>query len=77
MHRFFHQGNWPGDLTGEMFDTLCRQLLYLEIIFSRAGHRIWWIFGRAKLMEYQDLGTAGVLMTNLDLFEGDGDILDE
>ncbi len=67
VHRFFHHGGWPGDLADEEIDALCRKLLYLEAIFVRASHRIWRIFGRANLMEYQDLGEEGVLMINLDL----------
>jgi len=71
VHRFFHQGDWPGELNDDEIDALCRKLLYLEIIFARASHRIWRIFGRANLMGYQDLGKDGALMINLDVFEGE------
>jgi len=68
VHRFFHHGDWPGELKDEQIDALCRKLLYLEIIFARASQRIWRIFGRANLMSCQDLGEDGLLMMNLDLF---------
>ena len=71
VHRFFHQGGWPGELGNEEINTLCRKLLYLEKTFVRASHTIWRIFGRANLMNYQDLGKDGVLMMNFDLFEGE------
>ena len=70
VHRFFHQGDWPGELGEQEISILCRRLLYLEHIFVRASHRIWRIFARANLMGYQDLGPDGALLINLDLFEG-------
>jgi hypothetical protein len=77
VHRFFHQGDWPGELADEEIEALCRKLLYLEIIFVRASHRIWRIFGRANLMHYQDLGDDGVLMMNLDLLQREDGSSDE
>lgn len=67
VHRFFHQGGWPGEIEGDDIKVTCRTLLYLEILFNRASDRIWRIFGRANLMEYHDLGADGALMVNLDL----------
>lgn len=69
VHRFFHNGGWPGDLHPEEIRMQCRTLLYLEAIFIRAAHRIWKIFGRANLMEYVDLGPNGALMLPVDFAE--------
>jgi hypothetical protein len=77
VHRFFHQGSWPGDLGDVEISVLCRRLRYLAAVFARASHRIWRIFQRANLMGYEDLGQDGILMNNLDLFKGDDDILRE
>lgn len=65
VHRFFHQGQWPGDLHyAEDIDAMCRRLLYLELIFHRAGNRIWKIFDKADLLEYNELGDGSVLIVN-------------
>jgi hypothetical protein len=69
IHRFFHRGEWPGELEGGEIDAACRKLLYLEIIFRRASRRIWHIFARSNLMTLHDLGSDGIVMTNLGLFE--------
>lgn len=73
VHRFFDDEPWPGDLPEAAIRVLCRRLLYLEHIFSRASNRIWKIFGRAGLMLYQDLGEDGAVITNVSALEGDGD----
>ena len=70
IHRFFHRGEWPGELEGGEIDAACRKLLYLEIIFRRASRRIWHIFARSNLITLHDLGSDGILMTNLGSFEG-------
>jgi hypothetical protein len=77
VHRFFGEGAWPGDLDEAAIDIMCRRLLYLEIIFRRASHAIWRIFGRAGLVECQDLGTDGYLIMNLDLLADDNDSDDQ
>jgi len=69
VHRFFHKGEWPGDLAVDQIEASRRTLLYLERIFARAGDRIWIIFDRAGLMQRVDLGRSGSLMFNPDLFE--------
>ncbi len=71
VHRFFHNGRWPGDLPEDAMRVLCRRLLYLEHIFHRAGYRIWKIFARAKLLKYQDLGEDGAFISNIEMFEGE------
>jgi hypothetical protein len=73
VHRFFQQGCWPGELVDNEIDATCRKLLYLKVIFARAGDRIWRIFERSDLMSCQNLGKDGVLMMNLDLFENEDD----
>jgi hypothetical protein len=73
VHRLFHQGEWPGELDEGEIAVLHRRLLYLEVIFDRAGHRIWRIFARAKLLALTDLGSDGLLMMNPDLFGEESD----
>lgn len=67
VHRFFHEGHWPGELGRGQVEPLRRRLLYLERIFTRAGQRVWRIFARAGLMHRVDLGRSGSLMFNTDL----------
>ncbi len=69
IHRYFHRGNWPGDISQHAVSVLCRELIYLQHIFMRASSRIARIFGDAGLMVYQDLGENGALLFNHDLFE--------
>ncbi len=69
VHRFFHDGHWPGELAQGQVEPLRRRLLYLERIFTRAGQRIWKVFDRAGLMHRVDLGRSGSLMLNTDLGE--------
>jgi hypothetical protein len=64
VHRFFHDAAWPGDLTERDATVMARRLRYLELIFHRAGQRIWPIFGRADLLEYNELGDGSVLVMN-------------
>jgi hypothetical protein len=45
---------------------MTRKLMYLEIVFNRAGSRIWQILGRADLIAVQNLGASGYLMLNPD-----------
>ena len=77
IHRFFHDEHWPGDLPEGAIRVLCRQLLYLEHVFMRSGNRIWKIFVRAGLMEYQDLGKDGAVMMNIGALEGENSWLKE
>ena len=71
IHRFFHSGAWPGDLSASDLHLACRSLRYLEIIFLRATDRLWRVFERANFMECIAIGETGVLMVNPNLFEGD------
>lgn len=67
VHRFFRDGAWPGELAEEDCEWMIRRLRYLQLIFDRAGRRVWPVLARANLMAMQDLGPAGMLMINLDL----------
>ncbi len=69
IHRFFDGHHWPGELDEEPLSIMCRRLLFLEVIFFRASHRIWKILENAGLLNCVDLGEDGVLMTNPDLFD--------
>ncbi|ACI59237.1 hypothetical protein Rleg2_6070 (plasmid) [Rhizobium leguminosarum bv. trifolii WSM2304] len=69
IHRFFHTGAWPGDMSERDVDSLCRTLGALEIIFLRGARRMIHILGRAGLMRLEVL-SEGVLAFNPDAFEG-------
>jgi hypothetical protein len=71
VHRFFHDEPWPGDLPEGAIRILCRQLLYLEHVFRRAGNRIHKILSRAGLVEYMDLGSDGALVMNVGSLSGE------
>lgn len=68
IHRFFHAGGWPGDLSEEQIDNVCRTLGALEIIFRRGADRMIHVLGRAGLMKVEAL-SEGYLAINPDLFE--------
>lgn len=68
IHRFFHNGAWPGDLNGEEVDSVCRTLGALEIIFRRGAERMIHVLGRAGLMKVEAL-SEGYLAINPDLFD--------
>jgi hypothetical protein len=69
IHRYFESGEWPGELEGAEIDAACRKLLYPEIIFRRASRRIWHILARSNLVTLHDLGSDGIVMTNIGAFE--------
>ncbi|MBY5353205.1 hypothetical protein HFO94_06570 [Rhizobium leguminosarum] len=68
IHRFFHTGAWPGDMSERDVDSLCRTLGALEIVFLRGSRRMIHILGRAGLMRLEVL-SEGVLAFNPDAFE--------
>ncbi|WDR06682.1 hypothetical protein PSQ90_04260 [Devosia rhodophyticola] len=68
IHRFFHTGNWPGDMSERDVDRLCRSLGALEIVFIRGSRKMMHILGRAGLMQIEVL-TEGVLAFNPDAFK--------
>ncbi|MGH0328228.1 hypothetical protein [Sinorhizobium meliloti] len=68
IHRFFQTGTWPGDLSEEQVDSVCRKLGALEIIFRRGAERIIHVLGRTGLMKVESL-SAGYLAINPDSFE--------
>lgn len=68
IHRFFHNGAWPGDLNEEQVDNVCRTLGALEIIFRRGAERMIHVLGRAGLMRVEAL-SEGYLAINPDLFQ--------
>jgi hypothetical protein len=67
IHRLFHGGGWPGDIDVESSRFMTRRLVAIEIWLSRAEKRIWHIFRRAGLVLIDDLGSSGLLITNVDL----------
>jgi hypothetical protein len=68
VHRFFHDGRWPGDIHEDDARFLIRQLLYLKVVFWRASDRIWKILASNGFMIRQDLGADGALMINIGSF---------
>lgn len=66
VHRYCRIDPWPGDLHDHALRVLCRRLTYLELIFARAGNRIYRILGRAGLMHVQELGEDGYMVSNFD-----------
>lgn len=68
IHRFFRTGAWPGDLSEDEINNVCRALGSLEIIFRRGAERIIHVLGRAGLMKVEAL-SDGYLAFNPDLFE--------
>ncbi|MGJ0452663.1 MAG: hypothetical protein ACR65T_05455 [Methylocystis sp.] len=68
IHRFFHTGAWPGDLSEEQVDNVCRTLGALEIVFRRGAERMIHVLERAGLMKVEAL-SGGYLAINPDMFE--------
>ncbi len=71
VHRFFHEGQWPGNLNEYGVEIMRRRLLYLEIIFARASAQISKILANAGLIARIDLGADGAVLMNLDYFQGE------
>lgn len=69
IHRFFHTGAWPGELSEEQVDNVCRTLGALEIIFHRGTERMIHVLARAGLIKVEAM-SEGYLAFNPDLFEG-------
>jgi len=59
----------PGELDAAECDVMVRRLRYLEILFDRASARIWKILARANLVLIDDLGDAGLLIINPEIFD--------
>lgn len=72
IHRFFHTGAWPGDLSQNEVDNFCRTLGALEIIFRRGAERMMHVLARAGLMKVEAI-SEGYLAFNLDFFEDSND----
>ena len=67
VHRFFHEGGWPGDLDKEGCDFLRRRLLAIQTWLSRTKKRVRYILQRAGLLIILDLGEDGFLVENKNL----------
>lgn len=63
VHRYLHDGFWPGDMAERHLEVLCRRLGALEILFQRAAHRIWEVLERAGLIEIERIA-GGRLAVN-------------
>ncbi len=64
IHRFFHIGCWPGEMSETQIASLVRTLRYLELTYIRASRKIGDIFVRAGLLQVTDLGGAGKIYMN-------------
>jgi hypothetical protein len=65
VHRFCSIEPWPEDMSDGAARVFSRRLAYLELIFGRAGKRIYHLFGRAGLVEIVDLGEDGFMIGNV------------
>jgi hypothetical protein len=78
VHRWFHEGAWPGDMDEDDARALTRRLLATQLWLGRAERNVLAIFERADFIELTRF-EEGVLMMSkgvLDLFaadEGDAD----
>ena len=68
IHRWFHDGAWPGVLSAEDCKVLTRQLLAIQLWMQRAERAVPAIFERADLMAVTRFAD-GVLMMNTDAFD--------
>lgn len=75
IHRFFHSGAWPGDMSENDVESLCRTLGALEIVFQRGAGKMFHILARAGLIKLEKV-SDGFLAFNPDLFEKWDDELD-
>ncbi len=67
VHRLFHEGAWPGDMSREGCRLMTRRLLAIQLLMSRGHRTIWRIFERAGLVDVTRLPDGSVLVTNKDL----------
>jgi hypothetical protein len=75
VHRFFHHGEWPGDLDANGCEWATRRLLAMNIIFDRAKTRFVGVLMRNGLFIGQPMsrrGEDGILLMNPDFFENFG-----
>jgi hypothetical protein len=74
VHRWFHDGAWPGDLDREECRLMSRRLLAIQMWLSRAERQIWFIFERAGLLTLDRIedGTLLVMNSGLDDMFGSG-----
>lgn len=69
VHRLFHDGAWPGDIDEDSCRLMCRRLLALQLLLSRAERNIWLIFERAGFIALDRLEDGGMLAMNLGVFD--------
>ncbi|WP_456530583.1 hypothetical protein [Azospirillum argentinense] len=69
VHRLFRDNPWPGEVGVDNCEIFIRRMAYLQIIFSRASHRIWRILERADLIIIDDLGGGGLIAMNYGVFD--------
>lgn len=73
IHRWFHDGGWPGDMDASACHAMTRQLLAIQLWLQRAERNVLTIFERADLVELARF-EGGVLMLSkctLDKFAED------
>jgi hypothetical protein len=68
VHRWFHDGRWPGSVSAPDCQVLVRQLLALQLWLMRAERRLLLIFERAGFVELTDVA-GGLLITNMGVFD--------
>jgi hypothetical protein len=68
IHRWFHEGAWPGDMDSEACEAFTRQLLAVQLWLQRAERNVLVIFERADLIELTRF-EEGFLMMNKDVLD--------
>lgn len=69
VHRLFHDSPWPGEIDEESCRLMCRRLLALQLLLSRAERNVWLIFERAGFIVLDRIEGGGMLAMNLGIFD--------
>lgn len=64
VHRWFHEGAWPGDLSGDDCRFMSRRLIAVQLWLGRAERQIWFIFERAGLLKVDRIADGSLLAMN-------------
>lgn len=69
VHRLFHDGAWPGDLSEEDCKFMRRRLLAIQLWLERGVRNIWLIFERAGFVELNRFADGSLLAMNTGVFD--------
>ncbi|TAV81567.1 hypothetical protein [Rhizobium leguminosarum] len=68
VHRLFHEGAFPGDLSESDCQFMTRRLLAIQLWLGRAERNIWSIFKRAGFVELTHVA-GGMLVMNKGVYD--------